>query len=289
MKKFALFALIALVAIFGFISCDSTGGDDKVDPCANGHSFTVFQSTVDPTCTDGGYDIFKCSRCTVTENKNLVSALGHTGILTGEIAATCTEPGNTGTGTCDRCDAVLTGEIIPALGHTYAAEWEFNSTHHWHECIRCDDKNDNAAHTISDWIIDLEATETVPGSQYKECTICKYEIERETIPATGGGTLNPNNVTLTINNMNPGNYQILINLDGQQGSQLFADNVIVDDSGTLTVSQPYSKLVSWYWNDQLCNFSYRITGGNPLNMKVTNIPYLCEKGANFILDADTDF
>ena len=31
MKKFALFALIALVAIFGFISCDSTtGGDDVI-------------------------------------------------------------------------------------------------------------------------------------------------------------------------------------------------------------------------------------------------------------------
>ena len=283
MKKTGFILLIALVTIFGFVSCDM-GGDDIVDPCAGGHDFTTFQSTIDPTCTVGGSDIFKCSRCTVTENRNPVSALGHTGSLVGATPATCTVAGNTGTGTCDRCGEQLAGETILALGHTYATEWEYNSTHHWHECIRCDDKNNNTTHTISDWIIDLEPTETLPGSQYKECTICEYEIERKTIPTI----VNPNNITITINNLNPGDYLILISLDGQQGMQYFAENVIVDSSGTLTVTQPYSQLVSWYWNDQPCNIYYRITG-NIYSTKVTNIPYLFEKGAHFILDATTDF
>ena len=39
------------------------------------------------------------------------------------------------------------------------------------------------AHTVSDWIIDSEATCTTNGSKHKECTVCHTVFETETIPA----------------------------------------------------------------------------------------------------------
>ena len=39
-----------------------------------GHDFTVFVETVDYTCDKDGYDVYKCSRCDVTENRNFTDA-----------------------------------------------------------------------------------------------------------------------------------------------------------------------------------------------------------------------
>ena len=35
---------------------------------------------------------------------------------------------------------------IPAPGHTAGTEWKSDDTNHWHECSRCHDKKDEAAH-----------------------------------------------------------------------------------------------------------------------------------------------
>ena len=73
-------------------------------------------------------------------------------------AATCTTAGNSAYYTCDGCDkwfADATGSIeitdktsvkIPAPGHTAGTEWKSDDTNHWHECSRCHDKKDEAAH-----------------------------------------------------------------------------------------------------------------------------------------------
>ena len=39
-----------------------------------GHDYTVFVETVDYTCDKDGYDVYKCSRCDATENKNFTDA-----------------------------------------------------------------------------------------------------------------------------------------------------------------------------------------------------------------------
>ena len=73
-------------------------------------------------------------------------------------AATCTTAGNSAYYTCDGCDkwfADATGSVeitdktsvkIPAPGHTAGTEWKSDDTNHWHECSRCHDKKDEAAH-----------------------------------------------------------------------------------------------------------------------------------------------
>ena len=72
----------------------------------------------------------------------------------------------------------------PAHTHSYAADWKYDDTNHWHECD-CGDKADIAAHSASEWIVDTAATETADGAKHKECTVCKKVLETATIPATG--------------------------------------------------------------------------------------------------------
>ena len=72
----------------------------------------------------------------------------------------------------------------PAHTHSYAVEWKYDGTNHWHEC-ECGDKADVAAHSASEWIVDTAATETADGAKHKECTVCKKVLETATIPATG--------------------------------------------------------------------------------------------------------
>ena len=82
----------------------------------------------------------------------------HNLTLVAAKAATCTTAGNSAYYTCDGCDkwfADATGAVeitdktsvkIPALGHTAGTEWKSDDTNHWHECSRCHDKKDEAAH-----------------------------------------------------------------------------------------------------------------------------------------------
>ena len=89
---------------------------------------------------------------------------------------------------CTVCKKVLETATIPATGsshtHSYAADWKYDDTNHWHECA-CGDKADIAAHSASEWIVDTAATETADGAKHKECTVCKKVLETATIPATG--------------------------------------------------------------------------------------------------------
>ena len=82
----------------------------------------------------------------------------HNLTLVAAKAATCTTAGNSAYYTCDGCDkwfADATGSVeitdktsvkIPAPGHTAGTEWKSDDTNHWHECSRCHDKKDKAAH-----------------------------------------------------------------------------------------------------------------------------------------------
>ncbi len=92
------------------------------------------------------------------------------------------------------CGAISTTDTFAAMGtalsHAYGSDWKYDSTNHWHECSRCHDKNDEAAHSASEWIIDTAATGTAEGAKHKECTVCKKVLETATIPATGSSHTN---------------------------------------------------------------------------------------------------
>ena len=107
----------------------------------------------------------------------------HNLTLVAAKAATCTTAGNSAYYTCDGCDkwfADATGSVeitdktsvkIPAPGHTAGTEWKSDDTNHWHECSRCHDKMDEAAHDY--------------GSD-NVCDTCGYD---KTVPHTHNLTL----------------------------------------------------------------------------------------------------
>jgi hypothetical protein len=105
----------------------------------------------------------ECNNCDATS-----AVIAHTA---GDVA-TCTTPQ-----TCTVC-----GEVIAeATGHSYATEWSSDESGHWKECNNCDETSSFAAHTLGDWMIDTPATEEVNGSRHRECDICGYVIETETL------------------------------------------------------------------------------------------------------------
>ena len=84
---------------------------------------------------------------------------------------------------CEVCGEPYGG--LDTSNHTALSDWTSNETHHWKVCADCNATGiDNAAHTFGEWIIDKEATATEAGSRHKVCTICNYETQTETIPAT---------------------------------------------------------------------------------------------------------
>lgn len=96
----------------------------------------------------------------------------------------CTACGLTSEGT-EQEDTFQSGD---PLGHDYDTKWSQDETHHWHVCQRCQDIADLEAHTASGWITDTAATAKADGERHKECTVCGYILETDTIPATGSKT-----------------------------------------------------------------------------------------------------
>ncbi|MCI9671066.1 MAG: hypothetical protein HFF49_05850 [Lawsonibacter sp.] len=83
----------------------------------------------------------------------------------------------------------------PSHTHDWSTMWYNNSSHHWRECRAegCPIKENSektayGTHAAGSWITDQGATSSQAGSRHRECTICGYVMERETIPATGGSS-----------------------------------------------------------------------------------------------------
>ena len=128
----------------------------EVIPATGAHTF-VFTKNVAPTCTEAGYDLYTCSGCGATEQRNAKPALGHkwdSGTVTAE--PTEKDPG-TMTYTCTVCGQTKT-EVIPATGP---------HTHVWDEGT-----------------VTVAPTETTPGVRTYTCTVCG-KTRTEIIPATG--------------------------------------------------------------------------------------------------------
>lgn len=128
----------------------------EIIPATGAHTF-VFTKNIAPSCTEAGYDLYTCSGCGATEQRNVKPALGHkwdSGTVTAE--PTEKDPG-TMTYTCTVCGQTKT-EVIPATGP---------HTHVWGEGT-----------------VTVAPTETTPGVRTYTCTVCG-QTRTEIIPATG--------------------------------------------------------------------------------------------------------
>ena len=74
----------------------------------------------------------------------------------------------------------------PSHTHSYAAEWKYDGTNHWHEC-QCGDKADTAAHSFQ-WVIDKAATKEATGIKHEECTVCGAKRSENTVIPKDSGS-----------------------------------------------------------------------------------------------------
>ena len=152
-------------------ACDNTW--EEYIP--EGDHIPVFKETVDPTCTERGYDLFICGNedCNAEVKDNYTDPLGHDALYIEKVYATCTEDGTKAHYECSRCGGLFWNReateeigssdlIIPRTGHSFNVEiWEKDDNTHWHPCTntdqntgeRCDAKDNESRHVFNKEIV----------------------------------------------------------------------------------------------------------------------------------------
>ena len=82
-----------------------------------GHNYVPV--VTDPTCTQGGYTAYTCSRCTASYQDDTTDAKGHTPVTDEAVPATCSATGLTEGSHCSVCGEVLVAQqVVEKLAHT---------------------------------------------------------------------------------------------------------------------------------------------------------------------------
>ena len=124
-----------------------------------------------------------------------------------------------------------------ALGHDYATAWSSDKTNHWHECSRCQDKKDEAAHTLETYV--TPATMTKAGKAVTKCTICEKVTNTKTIAAIKTVKLSKTTYVYDGKTKTPG--------------------LTVKDSAGKTVSSKYYKVEKSSGRKNVGKYTYKIT------------------------------
>ena len=203
-------------------------------------------------CVDKAVYYKHCSRCNTNSSETFEGAVDpntHKGPITkvGEIPATCTVAGNTGTQTCDACHTVIAnGETVDPLQHQPAEQWSTDADGHWKVCTRegCGQiAVEKVPHTAGEWTVVEAAQIGKEGKEAKVCTVCGYEIETRKIDALveykvteGDKTELKTNaladVTFTTNAEGKAVTGVKVN-----GTELASDKFTVGNDGKVTVKK----------------------------------------------------
>lgn len=77
----------------------------------------------EPTCLDGGYTTYTCSKCGDTYTADETDPLGHTEVIDEAVAPTCTETGLSEGSHCAVCgETIIAQETVPTADHDYIAD-----------------------------------------------------------------------------------------------------------------------------------------------------------------------
>ncbi len=149
------------------------------------HNFSAWAIDVPATAAQDGLRSRACSDCAYREEQTIPANHEHVpGDWIIDQWATADADGSKHK-ECTICGEILDTQAIPATGpaheHAYPDEWSADANRHWRVC-ECGYPGWGDYHKLSDWIIDVEATETSAGSKHRECTVCGYLMGTETIP-----------------------------------------------------------------------------------------------------------
>lgn len=191
--------LLCLIALLTFLGVASSCAEET--PCLhdNPDKITIYEAK-EPTCRENGLtEGKKCNLCGVTiVSQKTIPAKGCTNLeSTPEKAPTCQTVGLTAGTQCKDCfEVVIPQIVIPSLDCSdlkalpaKAPTCTENGLTEGKQCNICGNIVTAQAELAiidcieSEWIIDLEATDTTNGSKHTECTMCHKKINEETIPA----------------------------------------------------------------------------------------------------------
>ena len=137
---------------------DITGNKKSDDSANNVYLYTNKTLTI-------GDDFSTDSKIGVTTATAPTDCLSGTVAVTGAVASDIS-----GSFTADIAGQRVVykdSKVQLAPPHTYSDEWSSDATKHWHECTSCDDKTDEAEHTLVD-----KSDET---NHWQECSVCGYK------------------------------------------------------------------------------------------------------------------
>ena len=165
------------------------------------HVFGKWQTTVKPTCTEGGEMIRSCSVCGAEETKT-IDALGHdySDRWTVDEEADCVNDGSKSRH-CSRCDAKTDVTVIEAKGHTEVVDKAVAATctadgytegKHCSVCnavIKAQEKIAATGHKYVETVV--EPSYSNRGYTLYECSVCGYSYkdnyeEQLIVPAVTG-------------------------------------------------------------------------------------------------------
>ena len=165
------------------------------------HNYNLWQTTVKPTCTEGGEMIRSCSVCGAEETKT-IDALGHdySDQWTVDEEADCVNDGSKSRH-CSRCDAKTDVTVIEAKGHTEVVDKAVAATctadgytegKHCSVCnavIVAQEKIAATGHKYIETVV--EPSYSNRGYTLYECSVCGYSYkdnyeEQLIVPAVTG-------------------------------------------------------------------------------------------------------
>ena len=166
--------------------CNETTGSEL------GHDF-VYSSTVEHTCKTDGYDIYDCSRCDATENRNIQVA-AHTIVQVAAKAPTCKDIGWNAYEYCTACNDYTTYAELPVGDHSYTSKITTPATctkdgEMTYTCSGCGNSYteviaSNGAHTVGERKYNA-ATCTSVGNSYAICADCGTKYDERVHEALG--------------------------------------------------------------------------------------------------------
>lgn len=140
---------------------------------------TFETTTVEPTCTDGGFDEHQCTVCSYHYRDNFVDALGHD-YAEQTVGATCTSDGYT-VHTCRVCGSEYRDTFTPAVDHDYEDDVvKATCTTGGYTISKCKDcgysyvsgQTEALGHSYADTV--TEPTHSTMGYTAHTCSVCGH-------------------------------------------------------------------------------------------------------------------
>lgn len=161
------------------------------NPTTHEHTY-VLSGTQPATCTEVGYNVYKCSVCN-EEKREEIPAVGHTyGDPVVTKQPTCTEAGEQ-IRTCTVCGKATKTEPVAALGHDFehgtvtvvTPATCISTGTAIRKCARCSTEEnvtlpiDSTAHIYGEWITTTHGTCVTKEVKIHTCTLCRHSESEE--------------------------------------------------------------------------------------------------------------